>query len=346
MIAVTDTGCGIPGDIIDHVFEPFFSTKDEGKGTGLGLSMVYGFVKQSGGHIKIYSEVGEGTTIKLYLPRVIQSEDQLADSNRAQATGGSEVVLVVEDDEEVRETAVTLLRELGYRVFKARDAASGLTVIESGVPIDLLFTDVVMPGPLRSTELARKARQRLPGIAVLFTSGYTENAIVHGGRLDPGVELLGKPYTREQLARKVRHVLGNEAQLRAARQLAPGTAPGPGGRTVLLVEDDVLIRTGTAEILAEAGHNVIEARNADAALRALATTPIDVLLTDVGLPGVSGVALAQEVRLQHPGLHIIFVTGDAGAARDAARLNAALLLKPYGPDDLVKALSDLDGPPR
>jgi PAS domain S-box-containing protein len=348
MIAVTDTGSGIPRDILDHVFEPFFSTKDEGKGTGLGLSMVYGFVKQSGGHIKIYSEVGEGTTIKLYLPRVMQSEDQLADSNRAQATGGSEVVLVVEDDEDVRETAVTLLRELGYRVFTARDAASGLTVIESGVPIDLLFTDVVMPGPLRSTELARKARQRLPGIAVLFTSGYTENAIVHGGRLDPGVELLGKPYTREQLARKVRHVLGNEAQLRAVRDLAQrsGGSPGAGGKAVLLVEDDVLIRAGTAEILAEAGHRVIEARNADAALRALASSPVDVLLTDIGLPGVSGVTLAQEARLRHPDLHIIFVTGDAGAVRDAVRLNAGLLLKPYGPDDLAKALAALDGPPR
>ncbi|MDF2493724.1 MAG: histidine kinase [Sphingomonas sp.] len=209
MIAVTDTGSGIPRDILDQVFEPFFSTKPEGKGTGLGLSMVHGLVKQSGGHVKIYSELDEGTTIRLYLPRSLEDEDMVTDISAAPATGGSETVLVVEDDDEVRETAVALLTELGYRVLKSRDAMSALNVIESGIPIDLLFTDVVMPGPLRSPELARKAKERLPELAVLFTSGYTENAIVHHGRLDPGVELLSKPYTREALARKVRHVLGS-----------------------------------------------------------------------------------------------------------------------------------------
>ncbi|MCC2980834.1 PAS domain-containing protein [Sphingomonas sp. IC4-52] len=208
MIAVTDTGSGIPRDIIDQVFEPFFSTKPEGKGTGLGLSMVHGLVKQSGGHVKIYSEVNEGTTIKLYLPRAVEDEDLITDTSAAPVRGGSETVLVVEDDDEVRETAVALLSELGYHVLKSRDALSALNVIESGIAIDLLFTDVVMPGPLRSPELARKAKERLPQLSVLFTSGYTENAIVHHGRLDPGVELLSKPYTREALARKVRHVLG------------------------------------------------------------------------------------------------------------------------------------------
>jgi signal transduction histidine kinase len=207
VVAVTDTGTGIPKELIEQVFEPFFSTKPEGKGTGLGLSMVHGLVKQSGGHLKIYSEVGEGTTIKLYLPRVLQDEDVLTDISAAPVLGGSETILVVEDDDGVRETAVSLLSELGYRVLKARDAQGGLNVIESGIPIDLLFTDVVMPGPLRSPELARKAKERLPNIGVLFTSGYTENAIVHHGRLDPGVELLSKPYTREALARKIRHVL-------------------------------------------------------------------------------------------------------------------------------------------
>ncbi len=124
--------------------------------------------------------------------------------------GGAETILVAEDDEQVRVTVVEMLSELGYRVLKANDASSALAIIESGVSIDLLFTDVVMPGPLRSPELARRARERMPGIAVLFTSGYTENAIVHGGRLDAGVELLGKPYTREALARKIRHVLANQ----------------------------------------------------------------------------------------------------------------------------------------
>jgi len=207
LLAVTDTGKGIPAEVLHDVFEPFFTTKPEGKGSGLGLSMVYGFVKQSSGHIKIYSELGQGTTVKLYLPRSSLAEDVpvLVDSRPIE--GGRESILVVEDDDEVRDTAVATLQELGYRVLKAKDAQSALSVVESGLPIDLLFTDVVMPGPLRSPELARKAQARLPKIAILFTSGYTENAIVHGGRLDAGVELLAKPYTREALAQKVRSVL-------------------------------------------------------------------------------------------------------------------------------------------
>ena len=207
MLAVTDTGSGMSPEIMAQVFEPFFSTKPEGKGTGLGLSMVYGFVKQSGGHIRIYSEVGSGTTIKLYLPRAHQSEDVLVPLSAAPISGGPETILVAEDDAEVRSTVVETLKELGYRVLTANDAASALAVIESGVTIDLLFTDVVMPGTLKSPELARKAKERLPGVAVLFTSGYTENAIVHGGRLDVGVELLSKPYSREMLARKVRQAM-------------------------------------------------------------------------------------------------------------------------------------------
>jgi PAS domain S-box-containing protein len=207
LLAITDTGCGIAPEIIDKVFEPFFTTKSEGKGSGLGLSMVYGFVKQSNGHIKIYSEPGQGTTIKLYLPRATEPEDAMVPVVTGPVEGGTESILVVEDDAEVRETTVAILLDLGYRVLKAKDAQSALSVVESGSPIDLLFTDVVMPGALRSPELARKARERVPGIAVLFTSGYTENAIVHGGRLDPGVELLPKPYSREALAHKIRAVL-------------------------------------------------------------------------------------------------------------------------------------------
>ena len=210
MLAVTDTGSGMPADVVAQAFEPFFSTKPEGKGTGLGLSMVYGFVKQSGGHVRIYSEVGSGTTIKLYLPRADQREDVLVAHETAPISGGAETILVAEDDAEVRSTVVETLRDLGYRVLTATDAASALTVIESGVAIDMLFTDVVMPGALKSPELARKAKERLPDIAVLFTSGYTENAIVHGGRLDLGVELLSKPYSRETLARKVRQVMAKK----------------------------------------------------------------------------------------------------------------------------------------
>ena len=212
VLAVSDTGSGMTPEVMAQVFEPFFTTKPPGTGTGLGLSMVYGFVKQSGGHVKIYSEVGHGTTMKLYLPRAHQSEDVVVVVATEPVSGGTETILVAEDDEAVRDTVVEMLGELGYRVLKATDAAGALTVIESGVAIDLLFTDVVMPGSLRSPELARKARERLPHIAVLFTSGYTRNAIVHGGRLDPGVELLPKPYTRDALARKVRQVLAARAR--------------------------------------------------------------------------------------------------------------------------------------
>jgi PAS domain S-box-containing protein len=212
MLAVTDTGSGMPPEVVAQAFEPFFSTKPEGKGTGLGLSMVYGFVKQSGGHITIYSEPGQGTTVKLYLPRSTESEDLITAIETSATVGGSETILVAEDDEEVCATVVALLTELGYQVLKVSDAAAALTVIESGVKIDLLFTDVVMPGPMRSPDLARKARERIPELAVLFTSGYTQNAIVHGGRLDAGVELLSKPYTREALARKIREVIAKQKQ--------------------------------------------------------------------------------------------------------------------------------------
>ncbi len=352
MLAVSDTGSGMSDDIIEKVFEPFFSTKGEGKGSGLGLSMVYGFVKQSGGHVKIYSEIGHGTTIKLYLPRAMEAEDVEVAVDTGPITGGSETVLVVEDDAEVRATVVELLSDLGYRVLKAVDAQSALNVIESGIPIDMLFTDVVMPGTLKSPELARKARERLPDIAVLFTSGYTENSIVHGGRLDKGVELLSKPYTREALARKFRHVLGNQKQRRmaspgvsqdkSAREVKgpeePSSRPMHDGRTILLVEDDDLIRANTAEALQDAGFVVVHAVTAEEAMTALQTAQIDVLVTDLNLPGESGIELAKRSRQLRPTLSVVFATGDGGMAVEAADMGAALLTKPYSSHRLIAAI--------
>lgn len=207
MLAVSDTGAGMSPEVIARAFEPFFTTKPPGSGTGLGLSMVYGFVKQSNGHVKIYSEVGHGTTIKLYLPRSRSGEDEMPTEDLQPETGGSETILVVEDDAGVREATVEMLKALGYIVLSANDADSAIRLIDEGTHVDLLFTDVVMPGVLRSPELARLAREKVPGLAVLFTSGYTQNAIVHGGRLDAGTELLAKPYTAESLARRVRAIL-------------------------------------------------------------------------------------------------------------------------------------------
>jgi PAS domain S-box-containing protein len=355
MLAVSDTGSGMTPDILEKVFEPFFSTKGEGKGSGLGLSMVYGFVKQSGGHVNIYSEPGHGTTIKLYLPRAMEREDVEVVSDAGPITGGTETVLVVEDDAEVRATVVEMLTDLGYRVLKAVDAASALVVIESGVPIDLLFTDVVMPGTLKSPELARKARERLPDIAVLFTSGYTENSIVHGGRLDAGLELLSKPYTREALARKFRHVLSNQRQRQAIVTAPPSTAAGPAGGggdpataattslTVLLVEDDLLIRASTAEAMTEAGIVVVAAASAEEAMAALQTTAIDVLVTDMNLPGASGAILAARARTIHPRIGIVFASGDAALAASADIADAIILAKPYGAYPLVAAVRRAHG---
>lgn len=339
MIAVTDTGTGIPPDILERVYEPFFTTKTEDKGTGLGLAMVYGFLKQSGGHVKIYSEVGAGTTVKLYFPRKLASEDALISAPSGEVKGGAETVLVVEDDDEVREVAVSMLTELGYRVVKARDAASALVVVDSGIPIDLIFTDVMMPGTLRSPDLARKAKERLPNVAVLFTSGYTQNAIVHGGRLDPGVELLAKPYTREALARKIRHVLANQAQ----RRVALGSQHSANGKTfenvtVLLVEDDGLIRLTTAEMLSDIGCKVKEASTALEALKILDEVPVDILLTDIGLPGVSGLELARDVHARRPDLRLVLATGDSGAKSEAARLGAIFIAKPYTQASLRQSL--------
>jgi CheY-like chemotaxis protein len=204
---VSDTGAGMTPDVLARAFEPFFTTKGVGKGSGLGLSMVYGFLRQSGGHAKIYSEAGHGTTVRLYLPRAASAATVEVSHAEPPEVGGHEHVLVVEDDPLVREHAVTLLRGLGYRVSDAADGAAALKVLAGPESVDLLFTDIVMPGGMNGRQLADAARSLRPHLRVLYTSGYTENAIVHHGRLDPGVQLLAKPYRRRQLAQKVRAVL-------------------------------------------------------------------------------------------------------------------------------------------
>ncbi|MGC2780464.1 MAG: PAS domain S-box protein [Bradyrhizobium sp.] len=208
MIAVSDTGCGIPPAYLDKVFDPFFSTKGVGKGTGLGLSMVFGFVKQSGGHIKIYSEVGHGTSIKLYLPRSTASTPTATAGPKTQDTsGGNETILIVEDDPLVRQHVVTQVASLGYATLAAANAAEALVVLERHPEIDLLFTDVIMPGAMNGRQLADAAHALRPSLKTLFTSGYTENAIAHHGRLDAGVLLLAKPYRKPELARMIRIAL-------------------------------------------------------------------------------------------------------------------------------------------
>ncbi len=209
MIAVTDTGSGMPQEVIAKAFDPFFTTKEVGRGTGLGLSQVYGFVKQSGGHVKIYSEPGQGTTVKVYLPRLVAAVEELEpavqpyDLPRGESR---EVILVVEDEPGVRQFSVDALSELGYRVLEADGAAAALRLIDAHSEIALLFTDVVMP-EVNGRKLADEARRRRPGLKVLFTTGYSRNAVVHNGVLDPGVHLIGKPFTLEDLAACVRKVI-------------------------------------------------------------------------------------------------------------------------------------------
>jgi CheY-like chemotaxis protein len=192
------------------VFEPFFTTKEVGKGSGLGLSMVYGFVKQSGGHIRIYSEEGHGTTIKLYLPPGRGQAEAIV-AAAAPLTGGSETILVVEDDELVRNFVITQLQSLGYRTVDAADGPGALKSITNGVTFDLLFTDVILPNGMTGRQLADEAIRHRPGLKVLYTSGYSDSAIVHQGRLDPGVMLLSKPYRKSQLARMIRQALAGHA---------------------------------------------------------------------------------------------------------------------------------------
>lgn len=315
VLAVTDTGSGMAPEILAKVFEPFFTTKPEGQGTGLGLSMVYGFVKQSGGHVKLYSEIGEGTTVRLYLPRTRRTADIEAQAPLAEARGGPETILVVEDDDAVRATTVETLTDLGYRVLRAANADAALAIVESGVAIDLLFTDVVMPGRLRSTDLARMTVAAHPRAGVLFASGYTQNAIVHAGRLDDGVELLSKPYGRDNLARKIRQVLDGRPVLGARLEKS---APDATEQClhVLIVEDEPMIRMLLVDLVTEMGHRVTEAASIADASQHLDAAHFGVLITDVSLPDGSGVDFARYATSRIEGLHVVIASGmiaDAGS---------------------------------
>ena len=211
MVSITDTGTGMDPDTMSRVFEPFFTTKAAGKGTGLGLSQVYGFVKQSGGHIKLYSELGRGTTVRIYLPRRQgdATHDGGQDARLAPEAFG-ETILVVEDDSDVRVYTVGALQELGYHVIEAADGPSAIQVLEQR-RVDLVFTDVVLPGGMTGADVAARAARLWPGIKILFTTGYARNAIVHHGRLDRGVQLITKPFAFDELAARVRDVLDQDA---------------------------------------------------------------------------------------------------------------------------------------
>jgi PAS domain S-box-containing protein len=362
MLAVADTGCGMAPAVLEKAFEPFFTTKPEGEGTGLGLSMAYGFVRQSGGHIRIWSKVGVGTTIRIYLPRSLQPETAAAEALSGPVVGGNETILVAEDDPDVQATVVDILSTLGYRVLKADDGESALVILRSGMPIDMLFTDVVMPGPVRSVELARQARLLIPDIAVLFTSGYTQEAIMHGGRLDEGVELLSKPYRRIDLARKIRHIFANRQQAASARAVQRASLPAPaepassvamasaprpaaqapdGALHILVVEDNEDARVLVCELLAALGHVAIGVGHAEEALEVLESRNFDVLFTDVNLPGMSGVELARKAAQLRTGIAIVFASGYGASISNHLELPSRSLAKPYDIGQLKALLAGI-----
>jgi len=334
MIAVTDSGVGMPKEVADRVFEPFFTTKEIGKGTGLGLSMIYGFIKQSGGHVKLYSEPGEGTTVKIYLPRILrepasEEEDSAAPSG-VEFSQHEETILVVEDDDDVRAYAVDSLRELGYRVLEAHDGPAALRLFErQEQPIDLLFTDVVMPG-MTGRELAdelRKSQRRLP---VLYTSGYTRNAIVHAGRLDPGVDLIAKPFTFEDLAEKVRDVLD------AGRT-----------RCALIVNSDPSTWSLAATALAELEMRPEVAGSAREALNKVRAAPgaYGLVILDETLPDHSGESLARELRALRSNLVLVLTAKEhADPLRKAFSTDGCttILEVPYTADQLKQTLGALE----
>ena len=207
MLAVSDTGSGMTPEVTAHAVQPFFTTKEVGKGSGLGLSMVYGFVKQSGGHMKIYSEPGHGCIVKLYLPRFVGAADLPTDVPRTGPAHGSETILVVEDDKSVRNYVVDQLRTLGYDILEASDGPAALALIAAGRPIDLLFTDIMLPGGLLGPQLLEHARARMPHLRALFTSGYSEATALPRQRNGIAAPLLKKPYSRQDLAFQIRAAL-------------------------------------------------------------------------------------------------------------------------------------------
>jgi len=341
MLAVTDTGTGMAPEVLSRVFEPFFTTKPEGKGTGLGLAQAYGFVKQSGGHIKIYSEVGHGTTIKLYLPRTRRQTDMLETVQGLPAEGGNEHILVVEDDNDVRAAVVDMLAELGYRVSPAENAESALALLRKEVP-DMIFTDVVMPGAISTREFTRRAQEMHPNIRILYTSGYTQNAIVHNGKLDDDALLLSKPYRKDELARKLRSVFAGTARGAIA---PPAAVAGPRvdqrrGK-VLVVEDVALIRVTTMDMVEQLGFAALEAADAREALTLLQQeADITILLTDLGLPDMNGRQLVEEALRLKPGLKVVIASGYSAPEKEsgAPAHDISYLAKPFDMKQLRQAL--------
>ena len=325
LLSLQDSGAGMTPEVRERAFEPFFTTKAEGVGTGLGLSMAYGFIAQSNGHIEIGGAPGEGAMVRILLPRADLPEAGPATAPGLQAVGGSENILVVEDDESVRESVCAMLVGLGYRVRSASDAEQAWRLLQDGTPADLLFTDVVMPGPLRAPEMVRQALALRPGLAVLYASGYTRDAVLHAGAGREAL-LLKKPYRREQLAQKIREALDSRSP-----QEAP---PKAAGRRVLVVESQDDSRQIACDMLSLLGHAPRGVPGLREAEQALAAAKFDTLMV---ADDVADNAMARRLAA-HGNLRLVLVgqTGPAPGDEDGA----VTISKPYSMDKLRVATQD------
>jgi len=351
VLTVADTGVGMTEDTISRAFDPFFTTKAEGEGTGLGLSQVYGFVKQSGGHVKIQSAPDAGTRVHLYLPRLspnqVAAPVHVTESDALPRARPGETVLVVEDEEGVRAHATDILRELGYSVLEAGDGASGLTMLRAHPEIDLLFTDVGLPNGMNGKALAHAAQSERADLPVLFTSAYAAEVLVSDNRLDAGVALITKPYTLNRLAQRVRRALDDA--VRARQGMAPVAAPGgdPSSPCVLLVEDDFMLRTLAVESLEAEDFEVQQAESiADcmAAVDAAGLQRYAVAIIDIGLPDGRGDVLAKTLRRLRADLPVLILSGNISQIEDPSFYGdplVALLEKPYRRMTLLNTLKTL-----
>ncbi|HLH93500.1 MAG TPA: response regulator [Xanthobacteraceae bacterium] len=337
LVAVADTGMGMTPEVLNRVFEPFFTTKGDGRGTGLGLSQVYGFVKQSGGHVKLYSEPSIGTTAKLYFPRSQRPLSSAAPSEepkrpaQAPVARSHEAILVVEDDEDVRNFAASSLRELGYEVFEAADAAAALEIIKRPGDIQLLLTDLGLPGALDGRALAHRARAIRGRLKVLIMTAYAGKALMHEGRLEAGIELLSKPFTFAALAARVREVLDRPLGV-------------PRGAAILVVDDEVLVRMLVVDMLREQGLSSIEAGGFEEALAKLHNSgeQLAAAIVDLHLPDRPGEELIAAIRRLRPALPIIVATGydlEDVRRRFASDDLLKVVAKPFDPRSVLAALA-------
>ena len=328
MLAVSDNGCGMTPEVRQHAFEPFFTTKEVGSGTGLGLATVYGIIRQSGGHVWLYSEPGVGTTFKMFFPRVDARDDASSEAAHEIAPRGCETLLVVEDDPAVRLLVEEILSSTGYNVLAAEDGHTALrTAKEYRGEIDLLLTDVVLP-KMGGKEVAKYLTALRPGIKVLFMSGYTGHSAAQHGNLDSDVNFLPKPFSPDALCEKVRSVLTSRSAI----------------RRILVVDDEPALRELLAETLSSSGFKTFTAKDGRDARARIQKDPVDLIITDLAMEGEDGIELIRTLRKENPEIRIIAISGTFGMeVLTAARaLGAdATLAKPISETALLHSIQAL-----